>query len=198
MMRIADLTGRARWVPAVATTLLLLVAAGCGQHNLVLRVDVLSFTPELQAPFTNIPTVPANNPPLTAQQTIVDKEPVNLLAGLGDATTIQDVSLRMQTVANATGGSGSGTLRVYLSDGTTDPKASPPILTQVITFTTGVPDTVTTTIDGNAQLNALFAKKQLQMTIDGAFTGPSSGAALSGASLKLTALDAVVIAGRKL
>jgi hypothetical protein len=187
---------RAAALTAVLTTLMTL--AGCGAHQVILNVDVLSFTPSLQQPFTGVPDVPANAPPISGTHTVVDKQQINLLSGLGDATTIHDVSFRVQTVANATGGSGSATLRVYLSDTNTDPLTTTPILTQQLTFTAGTPDTVTSTIGGNAQLNALFAKKQLQLSIDGTFVGPTSGAALSGASLKFVLLDAVVIAGRKL
>ena len=127
----------------------------------------------------------------------MDRRSVNLLAGLGDATTIQDVSFRLVTVANATGGSGSGTLRVYLADESTDPLSTTPVLTQPLTFTAGTPDTVISLISGNSQLNALFKQQKVQLSIDGTFVGPSSGAALAGASLQFVALDAVVIAGRK-
>jgi hypothetical protein len=171
--------------------------AGCGTHSLVLNVDVLSFTPELQTPFTNIPTVPANTPPISGTQTLVDRRPVNLLAGLGDAASIDDVSFRLVTVASSTGGSGAATLRVFLADSSTDPLTTTPVLVQDLTFTSGTPDTVTTTISGDSRLRALFSKQQVQLSVNGTFTGPSSGAALSGASLRFVALDAVVIAGRK-
>ena len=182
---------------AVVAFALLAVLAGCGTHALVLNVDVLSFTPELQTPFTGIPNAPANAPPISGTQTLVDRRPVNLLAGLGDATTIEDVSFRLVTVTNATGGSGSGTLRVYLADDSTDPLTTTPVLTQALSFTAGIADTVVSLISGNSQLNALFKEQQIQMSIDGTFVGPSSGAALSGATLRFVALDAVVIAGRK-
>ncbi len=176
---------------------LLAVLAGCGTHALVLKIDVLSFIPELQTPFTGIPDVPASTPPISGTQTLVDRRQVNLLAGLGDATMIQDVSFRLVTVTNATGGSGSGTLRVYLADASTDPLSTTPVLTQALSFTAGTPDTVVSVISGNSQLNALFKQSQIQMSIDGTFVGPSSGAALSGATLQFVALDAVVIARRK-
>ena len=188
---------RDRRVIAALGLVLLAMLAGCGSHQLVLKVDVLSFTPELQTPFTGIPDVPANAPPISGTQTLVDARDVNLLAGLGDATTIQDVSFRLVTVANATGGGGSGTLRVYLADESTDPLTTTPILTQAVTFTAGTPDTVVSLISGNSELNALFKQQKVQLSIDGTFVGPSSGAALAGASLQFVALDAVVIAGRK-
>ena len=194
MMRMVNTRGAA--LTAALTAVMTL--AGCGAHQVVLHVDVLSFTPSLQQPFTGVPDVPPFTPPISGTRTVVDKQQINLLSGLGDATTIHDVSFRLQTVANATGGSGSATLRVYLSDTNTDPLTTTPILTQTLTFTAGQPDTVTSTVSGNAQLDALFARKQLQLSIDGTFVGPSSGAALTGASLKFVALDAVVIAGRKL
>lgn len=176
---------------------LMVVLAGCGTHQLVLKVDVLSFTPELQTPFTGIPDVPANTPPISGTQTLVDRRKVNLLAGLGGATMIEDVSFRLVTVTDAAGGSGSGTLRVYLADEATDPLTTTPVLTQSLSFTAGSPDTVVSLISGSSQLNALFKEQQVQLSIDGTFVGPSVGAALSGASLRFVSLDAVVIAGRK-
>lgn len=188
-------------VPAAVTLVLLalLDLAGCGARRAILNVDLLSFTPALQSAF-NVPTVPANNPPFTSngQQTIVADQNVNLLSGFSNAATVQDVSLRLRTITNATTGSGVDTLRIFLSDANTVPTTTVPILTQLLTFTGGVADTVTSTVDGNAQLNALFAQKQLRIAVTTSFRGPSSGADLTGASLKVNALDAVIIAGRKL
>lgn len=170
---------------------------GCGTNDLVLRVDLLSFTPELQAPFV-FPPVPATPGGLaTGEQALVADQDVNLVDGLGDAVALKNASLRLRTVAAATTGTGTDTVRVYLSDASTLPRSTPPVLTQVLTFNAGVPDTVTSETSQDARLTALFAQKQLRIAVTTSFRGPSTGASLAG-SLSVIALDVVVVAGRKL
>lgn len=170
---------------------------GCGTSDLVLRVDLLSFTPELQAPFTFSP-VPATPGGLaTGEQALVADQDVNLVEGLGDAVTFKDASLRLRTVANGATGSGTDTVRVYLSDAGTLPTTTPPVLTQILTFTAGVPDTVTSETSQDGRLTALFAQKQLRIAVTTSFRGPSTGPSLTG-NLTVTAFDVVVVARRKL
>ncbi len=185
---------------AIAAVLLITSIAwltSCGTHDLVLRVDLLSFTPALQSPFV-FPPVPATPGGLaTGEQALVADQDVNLVEGLGGALSLKDASLRLRTVAAATTGSGTDTLRVYMSDASTPPRTTPPVLTQVLTFTAGAPDTATSVISQDARLTALFAQKQLRMAVTTSFRGPSAGAPLAG-SLTVIALDVVVVAGRKL
>ena len=188
----------ARVVAALALLSITLAwLTGCGNHDLVLRVDLLSFTPELQTPFV-IPAVPAAPGGLaTGEQALVADQDVNLVDGLGDAVVLKDASLRLRTVATGTTGSGTDTVRVYLSDANTAPRTTPPVLTQVLTFTAGVSDTVTSQTSQDARMTSLFAKKQLRIAVTTSGRGPSAGASLTG-SLNVIALDVVVVAGRKL
>ena len=182
-------------VMLLSTTLVWLT--GCGANDLVLRVDLLSFTPELQTPFV-IPAVPATPGGLaTGEQALVADQDVNLVEGLGDAVVLKDASLRLRTVATGTTGSGTDTVRVYLSDANTSPRTTPPVLTQILTFTAGVSDTVTSQTSQDARMTALFAKKQLRIAVTTSARGPSAGASLTG-TLNVIALDVVVVAGRKL
>lgn len=189
------LAARAMAAVLMATSIAWLTS--CGKHDLVLRVDLLSFTPELQTPFV-FPPVPATPGGLaTGEQPLVADQDVNLVEGLGDAVSLKDASLRLRTVAAATTGTGTDTLRVYMSNAATAPRSTPPVLTQVLTFTAGVPDTATSVISQDARLTALFAQKQLRVAVTTSFRGPSAGAPLAG-SLTVIALDVVVVAGRKL
>ncbi len=186
---------RRRGVCALYVTLALL--AGCATHALVLRVDLLSFTPELQSPFVFPPLAPTPGGLVTGEQTLVDDQVVNLVDGLGDAVSLKDVNLRLRTIASATSGSGIDTVRVYLSDANTPPRNTPAVLTQLLLFTAGVSDTMTSESAQDARMIALFAQKSLRMSVTTSFRGPASGAPLA-AILRVTALDVVVIAGRKL
>ena len=178
-------------IPALLTLLV-----GCGNHDLVLRVDILSFTRELQS------TVPVAAPAVpggfaTGEQALVADQEVNLVEGIGDAVTVKDVSLRIQTVATGITGSGTDTLRVYAGDSGTPPRSNAPVLTQILTFAAGTSDTATTLISQNAQLIQLFAGSSLRVAITTSARGPTAGSALSG-TLRVTAMDAVVVTGRKL
>ena len=181
------------WVGALA----LLLLAGCGMHDLVLRVDILSFTPQLQSSLTigPVPAVPGGL--ASGELPLVADETVNLVEGLGSAVNVKDVSLRIRTATSATSGSGTDTLRVYTSDAGTAPRTTTPVLTQVLAFTTSRSDTVTTEISQNAQLIQLFTAKTLRVSITMSGRGPNAGSPLNG-SLRVLALDAVVVAGRKL
>jgi hypothetical protein len=170
--------------------------AGCATHDLVLRVDLLSFTRELQSPFVFPPVPAAPGGLVTGEQPLVDDQAVNLVEGLGDAVSLKDVSLRLRSLASATTGSGTDTLRVYLSDANTLPRSTPPVLTQVLTFVAGVPSTVTSETAQDPRMIALFSQKALRLSVTTSFRGPTTGAALAG-SLTFTALDVVVVAGRK-
>ncbi len=187
----------ARAIAAVFMVTSIVWLTGCGTHDLVLRVDLLSFTPELQSPFV-FPPVPATPGGLaTGEQALVADQDVNLVDGLGNAVSLKDANLRLRTVAAATTGTGTDTLRVYMSAASTAPRTTPPVLTQILTFTAGVPDTVTSEISQDARLTALFAQKQLRVAVTTSLRGPSTGAPLAG-SLTVIALDVVVVAGRKL
>ena len=100
-------------------------------------------------------------------------------------------------MAAGTSGTGSDTLRVYASDPNTAPRTTAPVLTQVVAFSAGTSDTVNTVVDQNAALIQLFTGKRLRVSVTTSVRGPSAGNSLNG-SLRVIALDAVVVAGRKL
>src|SRR5205823_1243452 len=149
-------------------------------HDLVLRVDLLSFSPALQSPYAFAPISALPGGTATGEQPVIGDQTVNLVEGLGDATSIKDASLRLRTVAEATSGTGTDTVRVYLSDPNTAPRTTPPALTQVLTFTTGAPDTATSEIGGDPRLIALLAHNSVRLSVTNSFRGPTAGAPLAG------------------
>lgn len=171
-----------------------LALTGCGTHDLILKVDILSFVHELQTPIL-VPDTPAIPGGIaTGEQDVVTSD-VNLVSGLGSAGEVKAVSLRLRSIADAATGSATDTLRVYLSTATSpDPT---PVITQVVNLVAGTPDTVTTFIDNDPRLVALFKNDVVRVRVTTSGRGPSSGANLTGASLRFTALDAVVTAGKK-
>jgi len=173
-----------------------LLVPGCGTGDLVLNVDILSFTRELQDPFVFPPVPAAPGGLTTGEQALVDDQQINLVEGLADAAAIREVSLRFQSIALATSGTGVDTLRVYLSDASTPPLNTTPVLVQILQFNLGAPDTATSVITGDSRLNGLFNNSSLRVSVTTSFRGPSLGQPLAG-SLTVSGLDATVIAKRK-
>ena len=181
-------------VSALVTAALLV--AGCGDHDLVLNVDLLSFTRELQDPFVFPPVPPTPGGLATGEQALVDDQTVNLVEGLGDAVAIREVTIRLRSIATATSGTGTDTLRIYLSDANTAPRTTAAAIVQVLTFNAGVADTATTVLSGDPRVDGLFKGNTVRISVTTSFRGPSAGFPLAG-SLAIDALDATVIAGRR-
>jgi hypothetical protein len=180
----------------VMVAALALLLAGCGDRNLVLSVDLLSF---LDAGLTEsavgpLPAVPGGL--ATGEEALVDDHPIQLFEGLGDAATVRSVTLTLRALAADSTGSGSDTVRVYLSGADEAPRSRPPVLTRVVSFTPGLTDTVEASLEGSTELADLFTRKQVRLSVTNSLRGPSSGADLNG-HVRLDQLHALVIAGRK-
>lgn len=173
-----------------------LALAGCGDHALVLRVDLLSYVdPALRTvAFGPIPAAPGGL--ATGEQVLVDDVTVNLVGGLEGVTEAEAVELTMAVIARDSTGSGTDTLRLYASDEATEPLATPPAVVQVLTLLPGVTDTVVTTVTADRRVAELFVQRRMRIGVTASARGPESGEPLVG-SLELSALQAVVIAGRK-
>jgi hypothetical protein len=170
--------------------------AGCGDRNLVLKVDVLSFVSPAsrQQDFGPIPAVPGGF--ATGEIPVVDDQRVSLLQGLSDATNIKSVTVSFGALAIDYAGAGEATVRIYMSDELTDPRTTAPVLTQAVTLTPGQTDTLSAVLGDDPRVLALFKAKQLRLSVTTAVLGPSSGPDLSG-RIQFTAIDGVVIAGSK-
>ncbi|MBK7367441.1 MAG: hypothetical protein IPJ04_05870 [Candidatus Eisenbacteria bacterium] len=176
--------------------LLAIALAGCGDRSLMLSVDIASYldpaTTDIS--FGPVPVIPGGIQ--TGEQPLVADKTVNMLSSMNDVVEVENVELTLTTIADASRGSGVDTLRVYLSDSATDPRTTTPVLVQVLQFTAGQSDTVQSTLGSDPRVAALFTDKAMRMCVTTSLHGPASGDSLSG-RLRITELDAVVIAARK-
>jgi hypothetical protein len=181
---------------ALALIAVLAALAGCGDRRLVVHVDVLSY---LDPSLTRVDVGPVPALPggfASGEQEIVKDRELNLVDGTGNVSSVEDVSISMSAMAADSTGSGTDTLRLYLSDIGADPLDSPPVLTLPVAFVPGVTDTVEAELSADARVTALFAGKRLRATLTTSLRGPDSGDDLN-ARLRVLRLDAVVIASRK-
>ncbi len=180
-------------VPFLAAALLL---AGCGDRSLMLSVDIASYLdPALtDVSFGPVPVLPGGV--ASGEQALIADMTVHMLSSMGDVVDVENVELTMTTIASATTGDGVDTLRVYMSDTATDPRATAPVLTQVLHFAAGQSDTVQTTLGSDPRIAALFSDKSMRIALTTSLRGPAAGDSLNG-RLRIRDLDAVVIAGRK-
>jgi hypothetical protein len=175
--------------PLFATLVLAaLLAAGCGDHQLILHVDILSFLSpaETAGHYGPIPGGVSDSVTVTSRT-------IDLLPGVNDITNVTAVTVTAAAAfANATG-SGEATAKIYLSPEGTDPFTADttPIVIPV-TLAPGVTDTVAVTIAGDSELAGLFLGKKAELGIRVAFMS-NPGPALEG-DYQLTVLEAVVTA----
>ena len=164
--------------------------AGCGDKNLILRVDLLSFLSpsEKQAHYGPIP------PSISDSFAVVSSRRLNLLPGLENVTQVTDVQLEVGAVVNNLTGSGTGRIALYLSPDGTDPFVTD--TTPIIgTFAVNgaMSDTIETITVGDTALAALFTAKQAQMGIRVVLNSGVGVQPLEG-DVVLTRLRAVVTA----
>ena len=165
-----------------------LVVAGCGDHSLILNVDILSFlsASETAGHYGPIPGGVSDS------VTIVSRS-LDLLPGVNDITNVSDVQITAAAeFANATG-TGEATAKIYVSAAGTDPfTADTTPIVLPVTLLPGVTDTVTVTVAGDPELAGLFLGDEAALGIRIGFTS-AAGAALEG-DFRLVTLRAVVTA----
>jgi hypothetical protein len=184
----------ARRIALVAASVLAL--AGCGDRQLVLHVDVMSWVDpaSVSGSFGPVPVVPGGL--ASGEQTLLDGLEIPLVDGIGQVASVDLVTFRVSAVVQDSTGSGADTLRMYLSDPSTDPRTTSPVLTLPVTLSPGVTDTVTATADGDARVAQLFVDGRLKLTLTTSVRGPESGDPLNG-RFRVNAVDATVIASRR-
>ena len=170
--------------------------AGCGDHNLVVKVDVLSFMDPNLTQFSIGPVPPLPEGLYTGEQTIVKDANVNLVEGTSGVAEVRNVSLAITTLASDSTGAGTDTLRLYMSDLNSDPLTTAPVLVLPIDFSPGTTQTMHAETVGDSRIAGLFSGNQVKVTLTTAARGPQGGDPLN-ARVQLTQLDAVVIGGRK-
>jgi len=173
-----------------------LALAGCGDRNLVLKVDVLSYLdPSLRA--AAFGPVPAASPALVSgEQALVDDEAINLLESLNRVAEVHSVSIVLSAFAHDSTGSGSDTLRFYLSDQNTHPLATPPVVEVVVNLVAGRDTTLDLTVAADSRVAELFVQPGMRLSVTTSLRGPESGDPLSG-RVELRTIEAIVLAGRK-
>jgi hypothetical protein len=187
------LSGRAR---TAAFALALVLAAGCGDRNLVLDVDVLSYLDpaDTEISFGPIPPVPGGL--VTGEIAVVEDVTVNLLEKPGDFARVHSATLTIAATVHDSTGGGSDTLRVYMSDLATDPRATPPVAVLAAALSPGQTGTFTVNVDADARVVELFDSPQMRLTVTNSLRGPASGEPLNG-RLELSAIRAIVLANRQ-
>jgi hypothetical protein len=178
---------RTRALIVIAVAALALV--GCGDHNLILKVDVLSYLDASQKTFLagDLPVVGGPFGPLT----ILDNMTINLIDGLNDAADVKSVTLFLGGQTTVSSGSGSGRLKIYLSENAPDPLTDVPVMDVAVQL----PGVVNASAAGSADVAKLFTQKNLHLTV--VLDGVTITAPVTTLTVNLTKLDAVVIAGRK-
>lgn len=183
---------RALVVLAVAA----LALSGCGDHNLVLKVDVLSYldTSLRAVAFGPVPVAPGGI--ATGEQPLVDDVTINLLDGLNGVAQVRSVSIGLSAFAHDSTGAGSDTLRIYASDENTAPRSTPPVVELVVALTAGRDTTLDVTVPADSRVAELFVKRKMRLSVTTSLRGPESGDPLNG-RVALQTIEAIVIAGRK-
>jgi hypothetical protein len=172
------------------------LVSGCGDRNLVLNVDVLSYLDpaSVQTSFGPVPAAPGGL--YVPEQAVVDDITVHLLDRPNDLAKVQAVSLSIAAQVIDSTGSGADTLRLYLSDSSTDPRTTPPVFMTALAMSPGVTDTIHVDVEGDSRLVQAFDGNDLRLSVTNALRGPSSGPALNG-RIKITEIRATVVANRK-
>jgi len=166
---------------------------GCGDRNLILGVDALSFTSAADrvVAFGPVPALPL--PIRTGEIPVFNDIKVNLIDGTKQVMDVQSVTIAFAAdIADSTG-AGLDTLRVYMSDQATSPVTTTPVATIPVTLVPGQHSPVGVLINGDPRVNALFAQQQVRVTVTTSLQGPASGQALNG-RLTVTQLHADVVA----
>ncbi len=173
-----------------------LALAGCGDRNLVVNVDVLSYLDPADTIVEFGPLPPAPGGLASGEVPLVDGMTVNLVEGLSSVAEVRAVQFHLSAIARDSTGTGSDTLRVYLSDMNYNPLWTPPVIERAVVLQPGRTDTIQVDVAGDQRVADLFMGRSLKLSVTTSVRGPIAGDPLNG-RLTLRALEAVVIAGRK-
>ena len=131
----------------LALLLPLLLIAGCGNKDLILTIDLLSYVDQSDLSTDYGPIAPGT-PTTTAELLEVE---ANLLQGIGDATTVKSAKLSVGADFVNTTGSATGSFQVFISElDSGDPFARDP----VADFPVTLQPSHTTTIDEEIAVTA--------------------------------------------
>ena len=183
------LSMRRRFLLLTFAASLFWTVAGCGDKNLILRVDLLSFLDPADTQGHYGPV-----PPGVSDSTTVSDLTINLVPGISSVTTVESADIEITAEVRNLTGSGNGQLRVYFSDGATDPLTTSPVILPV-TLNGAMTDTLELTVAGDPRIAALFTGESLRMALRVALASGAGPDPLEG-DFALTKLRAVVTAGQ--
>ncbi len=155
-----------RLIPVV---LLLPLLVGCGNRNLILTVDILSFmTPSSRVVNYNIPVAVGSD---TVQ---VFSDSLNLLQGVSDVTRAVAASMDVAASFNNTSGAATGGFLIYVAaaDSAT-PFTTTPIANVPFTLTAGQITNIQTHVDTSPALAAVLTHSRAQVGLRVVFNGTS-------------------------
>ena len=187
---------RNRMTRVCVATALAIGLAGCGDRNLVVDVDVLSFIDPSVVAFSFGPVPPVPGGVYTGEQTVVQDAEINLVDRPSDLASVASVSIVFDALATDSTGTGADTLRIYMSEPNVDPLTTPAVLTLPADLVAGQQQTVHAEVEADSRLATVFNGDRVRLTMTNALRGPSSGASLNG-KVRISAIRAVVIANRK-
>ena len=173
---------------ALVLAALLGAVSGCGDHALILNVDILSFLSPSETSGHYAPI-----PGFSDTVTIVSRS-LDLLPGVNDITNVTDVHITAAAEFANLSGAGTATARIYLSAAGTDPfMADTTPIVLPVTLAPGVTDTASVTVAGDTELAGLFLGDEAELGIRIEFASASPSEPLEG-DFRLVTLQAVVTA----
>ncbi len=172
----------------LASLVLALAAAGCGDRKMVARVDLQSFldSTETESHYGPVPPVT-----LTDSVTVTAGRTINLVPGLQDVTIVESVGLDVAGEFRNLTGSGSGTVKLFLSGPGTDPFTASPFVLPVA-FAGSDTFRVATSIQNNPALVSLFNGDELVLGIRFLVSNPPGAIEPIEGDFALTVLRAEV------
>ncbi|HZI89005.1 MAG TPA: hypothetical protein VFD83_00975 [Candidatus Polarisedimenticolia bacterium] len=149
--------------------LLVPLLAGCGNRNLVLTVDILSFMdPASKVVNYSIPA------PIPSDTVEVFADSLNLLQGVGDVTNAVAASLDLAASFDNTSGAATGDLLIYIaSANASDPFTTTPFADVPFTLLPGQITNVSTHVEASPALAEALTHDRAMVGVRVVFNGTS-------------------------
>jgi hypothetical protein len=153
----------------IPIALLLPLLVGCGNRNLILTVDILSFMdPGSRTVNYNIPV------PIPSDTIEVFSDSLNLLQGVSDVTQAVAASLDIAASFDNTSGAATGNLLIYFAAAdAADPFTTTPIADVPFTLLAGQVTNVSTHIDASPALAEVLTHDRAKVGLRIIFNGTS-------------------------
>ena len=149
--------------------LLLPLLMGCGNRNLILTVDILSFLdPASKVVNYNIPV------PIPSDTVEVFSDSLSLLQGVSDVTRAVAASLDIAASFDNTSGAATGNLLIYIAAAdSSNPFTTTPIADVPFTLLAGQITNISTHVDASASLAEALTHDKAEVGLRVVFNGTS-------------------------